>query len=252
MEIRFRVLFLIIALVTMSGCAATKNLFGFGQEEAPPPSAEPPGQVIDPEVERREIKEPKIDREDFEVGAFIGIMSIEDFGTSTVYGARIAYHVTEGFFVEGTVGQSEGGLTSFEQLSGGARLIDDDERTFTYYNLNVGYNILPGEGFIGESRAYNTNFYVIAGLGSTTFAGDDRFTVNFGGGFRFLFTDSVAFHVDFRDHLLDIDILGREQSSEDALAREEVISHFVNGCRHAYIIPQIHACGRPLDHFPRK
>ena len=56
----------------------------------------------------------------------------------------------------------------------------------------------------------------------------------------------------FHGLVLDIDILGREQSSEDALAREEVISHFVNGCRHAYIIPQIHACGRPLDHFPRK
>lgn len=212
MEIRFRVLFLSIALVTMSGCAATKNLFGFGPEETPPPSAEPPGQVVDPQVERREIKEPAIDREDFEIGAFVGMMSIEDFGTDVVYGARLAYHVTEGFFIEGTVGQTEAGLTSFEQLSGGARLIDDDERTFTYYNLNVGYNILPGEGFIGEGRAYNTNMYLIAGLGSTRFAGDDRFTVNVGAGFRFLLTDSLALHVDFRDHLFDIDLLGEEKT----------------------------------------
>ena len=215
MEIRFRLLFLIIAMITMSGCAATKNLFGIGPEEAPPPQAEPPGQVIDPAVERREIKEPAIDREDFEVGAFVGMMSIEDFGTDVVYGARLAYHVTEGFFIEGTVGQTEAGLTSFEQLSGGARLIDDDERTFTYYNLNVGYNILPGEGFIGEGRAYNTNMYLIAGLGSTRFAGDDRFTVNFGAGFRFLLSDSVAFHVDFRDHLFDIDLLGEEKTAHN-------------------------------------
>lgn len=215
MEVRFRVLFLIIALGMTSGCAATKNLFGIGDKEAPPPTAEPPGQVIDPEVERREVKEPEIDREDFEVGAFAGIMSIEDFGTDLVVGARLAYHVTPGFFIEGTVGQSEAGLTSFEQLSGGARLIDDDERTLTYYNLNVGYNILPGEGFIGEGRAYNTNMYLIAGLGSTRFAGDDRFTVNFGAGFRFLLTDSVAIHVDFRDHLFDIDILGREKTTHN-------------------------------------
>ena len=215
MEIGFRLLFLIIALMTMSGCAATKNLFGIGPEEAPPPQAEAPGQVIDPAVERREIKEPAIDREDFEVGAFVGMMSIEDFGTDVVYGARLAYHVTEGFFIEGTVGRTEAGLTSFEQLSGGARLIDDDERTFTYYNLNVGYNILPGEGFIGEGRAYNTNMYLIAGLGSTRFAGDDRFTVNFGAGFRFLLSDSVAFHVDFRDHLFDIDLLGEEKTAHN-------------------------------------
>ncbi len=215
MESRFRVLFLIVAAVSLSGCAATKNLFGFGPEEAPPPSAEPPGQVVDPEVARREIKEPAIDREDFEIGGYVGIMSIEDFGSDVSYGLRIAYHITEGFFVEATVGQSEGGLTSFEVLSGGARLITDDERVLTYYNLNVGYNILPGEVFMGEGRAYNTNLYLIAGLGSTTFAGDDRFTVNVGAGYRFLLTDSVALHIDFRDHLFDIDLLGEEKTAHN-------------------------------------
>lgn len=213
MESRFRVLFLITLVVMLSGCAATKNLFGIGNDEAPPPSSEPPGQVIDPQVERREIKEPAIDREDFEVGAFAGLMNIEDFGTDLVYGLRIAYHVTEGFFIEASAGQTEAGLTSFEALSGGALLFED--RTLTYYNLNLGYNVLPGEVFVGEGRAYNTNFYLIAGLGSTNFADDDRFTVNFGAGFRFLLTDSVAIHVDFRDHLFDIDILGREKTTHN-------------------------------------
>ena len=215
MESRFRVLFLIVAMIGLSGCAATKNLFGFDNESAPPPSAEGPGQVIDPEVERREIKEPAIDREDFEIGAFAGIMSIEDFGSDIVYGARLAYHVTDGFFVETTVGRTEGGLTSFEVLSGDARLITDSQRTLTYYNLNLGYNILPGEVFIGEGRAYNTNLYLIAGLGSTRFAGDDRFTVNFGAGYRFLLTDSVALHLDFRDHLFDIDVIGEEKTAHN-------------------------------------
>lgn len=213
MESRFRVLFLITVVIMLPGCAATKNLFGFGRDEAPPPTSEPPGQVIDPEVERREVKEPSIDREDFEIGAFAGIMNIEDFGSDAVYGVRFAYHITEGFFVETTVGQSKASLTSFEVLSGGARLFDD--RTLTYYNVNLGYNILPGEGFVGEGRAYNTNFYLIAGLGSTNFADDERFTVNFGAGFRFLLTDSVALHVDFRDHLFDIDILGREKTTHN-------------------------------------
>ncbi len=212
MESRFRILFLTVAISLLSGCAATKNLFGFGRNEAPPPSAEPPGQVVDPEVERRRIKEPKIDSENFELGAFAGIFAIEDFGSNVVYGARLAYHVTEGFFVEGTAGTTEGDLTSFEILSGDARLIDDDERRLTYYNLNLGYNIFPGEVFLGEGRAYNTNLYLIAGLGSTRFAGDDRFTVNFGAGYRFLLTDTVAIHIDFRDHLFDIDLLGEEKT----------------------------------------
>ena len=215
MESRFRVLFLIAVAIMTSGCAATKGLFGMGPEETPPPASAPPEQVIDPEVERREVKEPAIDREDFEIGAFAGIMSIEDFGSDVVYGVRLAYHLTEGFFAEATVGRSEAGLTSFEVLSGGARLISDSERTLTYYNLNLGYNILPGEVFIGEGRAYNTNLYLIAGLGSTRFAGDDRFTVNVGAGYRFLLTDSVAIHIDFRDHLFDIDLLGDEKTAHN-------------------------------------
>ena len=215
MESRIRVLFLITAAFMVSGCAATKNLIGFGPKEAPPPSAEDPGQVIEPEVDRREIREAQIDREDFEIGGFVGMMNLEDFGSDVVYGVRLAYHVTEGLFVETTVGQTEAGLTSFEVLSGGARLIEDDERTFTYYNLNLGYNVLPGEVFIGEGRAYNTNFYLIAGLGSTRFAGDDRFTVNFGAGFRFLMSDTFAMHVDFRDHLYDSDVLGEEKTTHN-------------------------------------
>ena len=214
MESRFRILFLVVPLFLfgLSGCAATKNLFGMGERSSAPPTADDPGQVIEPEVERRRIKEPKIDTEDFEIGAFAGIIGIEDFESEVVYGVRLAYHVTEGFFVEGTVGQSEAGLTSFERLSGGAPILSDDDRVFTYYNLNLGYNILPGEVFFGEGRAYNTNLYLIAGLGATTFAGDDRFTVNFGAGYRFLLTDSVAIHLDVRDHLFDIDILGEDKT----------------------------------------
>lgn len=228
MESRIRVLFLIAPALALglSGCAATRNLFGMGDEAAPPSTVEEPGQVIEPEVERREIREADIDTENFEIGAFAGIMSIEDFESDIVYGIRLAYHVTDGFFIEGTVGQSEAGLTSFERLSGGAPILSDDDRTYTYYNLNLGYNILPGEVFFGENRAYNTNLYLIAGLGATRFAGDDRFTVNFGAGYRFLLTDSVALHIDFRDHLLDIDILGEDKTTHNLEAHVGVTVFF--------------------------
>jgi outer membrane beta-barrel protein len=216
MESRFRVLFLALLPVVLglSGCAATKNLFGMGEEEQalPPAEAPSPEQVIDPQVERRDIREPKIDTEDFEIGAFAGVMSIEDFGSDVVYGARLSYHITEGLFVEGTVGQSEAGLTSFEELSGGAPILSDEDREFTYYNLGLGYNLFPGEVFLGEGRAFNTSLYLVGGLGSTRFAGDDRFTVNVGAGYRFLVTDSIALHLDFRDHMFDTDLLGTEKT----------------------------------------
>ena len=57
--------------------------------------------------------------------------------------------------------------------------------------------------------------YKIWFMGSTRFAGDDRFTVNFGAGYRFILTDSISLHMDFRDHLFDIDVVGEEKTTHN-------------------------------------
>src|SRR5210317_1378441 len=104
-------------------------------------AADQPEQVVRPEIERRDINEADIDTEDFEIGAFYGLMNVEDFGTSPVYGARLTYHVTEYVFVEGAYGHTDTEETSFERLSGGAQLLDDNDRELDYYNLSFGFNL---------------------------------------------------------------------------------------------------------------
>ncbi len=164
------------------------------------------------EPQRREIDIDRLDTEDWEIGVFAGLMSVEDFGTNTLTGVRVAYHVTEDFFVEGQYGMTDLGQTSFERLSGGAQLLTDDQRKMSYYNLSVGYNIFPGESFIASRWAFKGGLYVIAGVGSTDFAGDERFTVNAGLGYRLIATDWLAFHFDVRDHIFDSDLLGKEET----------------------------------------
>ncbi|MBM0107408.1 outer membrane beta-barrel domain-containing protein [Steroidobacter sp. S1-65] len=216
---RFRVLFLsLLAVTVLPGCSMMGGRDDDRPEAvAPAANAQPvtgePDQrpIIDPQVERREIRRARIDTEDFELGAYVGVLSIEDFESNVVYGARLAYHLTEDFFLEGTLGQSRAGRTSYENLSGSADLLDDDDRDYTYYALSMGWNALPGEIFVGKNRAYNSAFYLIAGIGSTTFAGDDRFTVNGGFGYRVLPADWIAVHFDVRDHIYDIDILGEKK-----------------------------------------
>jgi outer membrane beta-barrel protein len=219
---RLRVLFLIAIATALPGCA----MFS-GDDEAEAEVAQPsvPASagsetvddspenrpIIEPQVERREIKRAKIDTEDFEIGAYFGVISIEDFESHSVYGGRLAYHLTEDFFIEGTYGMSRAGRTSYETLAGSASLLTDDERDYSYYALSLGWNVLPGEVFIGENRAYNSAFYLVAGIGSTTFAGDDRFTVSGGFGYRVLPTDWLAVHFDVRDHVFDIDLLGEKK-----------------------------------------
>jgi outer membrane beta-barrel protein len=177
------------------------------------PAAQP--QVVEPSVERRAVETPRIDTENFESGAFAGTISIEDFGSSFVYGARLAYHFTEDLFAEATFGTSRAGKTSYEDLSGAAQLLTDGERDYTYYDLAVGWNALPGEVFFGGKRAMPSAVYLTLGAGSTHFAGDDHFTVAAGAGFRLLVTDWIALHLDVRDHMFDSDLLGKKKLTQN-------------------------------------
>jgi|SRR6185503_3387575 len=219
MESRFLLLFLALTL-------AVGSLTGCGRDRLvrTDEGGEPP--VIEPDVERRDIETAKIDTEDFEVGIFLGQISVEDFGVNTVVGGRFAYHVTEGFFVELAAGRADTELTSFERLSGAAQLLTDDERQYSYYNVSLGYNIFPGESFIGRRRSLNTATYVIGGVGKTTFAGDDRFTVNLGLGMRMMPLDWFAVHADIRDHIFDIDLLGQEKTAHNIEAHVGVTFFF--------------------------
>lgn len=167
--------------------------------------------VIEPSIERKELDESKLDTEDFEFTAFIGFISIEDFGSNTVYGARFAYHITETLFVEGTIGQSKGGETSYETLSGPPALYTDEDRVYTYYNASIGFNLLPGEAFLTDQTTFNTDLYIIGGVGSTNFLSEDRYTINYGVGYRVAMTDYLAMHLDFRDHIFSTDAFGEDK-----------------------------------------
>jgi len=63
-------------------------------------------QVIQPQLDRREVKVPHINADDIEVGFYSGILSIENFSSQSVKGLRLAYHVTEDFFIEGVKAKS--------------------------------------------------------------------------------------------------------------------------------------------------
>lgn len=175
------------------------------------PASEAP--LIEPDVQRREVADVKIDSENIEVGVYAGILSIEDFGSNPVYGAMLAWHFTEDLFLQADYYQSEAGLSSYEVLSGSARLID--ERALTAYDLSVGYNLFPGEAFVGRKRAYNTAFYLLAGVGSTEFGGDNLLTLNLGVGYRLLVNDWLAWHVGFRDHMFSTDLTGEDKQTHN-------------------------------------
>jgi outer membrane beta-barrel protein len=167
--------------------------------------------IVEPGLERREIPRRRVPSRDFEAGLFVGAMSVEDFGTNVAFGLSLGYHITEDFFVEGVYGRTDTSETSFERLTGSVELLTDDERELSYYNVSLGYNLFPGEVFLGRSRSFNSAFYLIAGAGNTDFAGQTQFTFNVGAGFRLSLYDWLALRFDARDHIFELDLLGDEE-----------------------------------------
>jgi len=180
------------------------------------PASEKPAneQVVVPQVDRREVKLPRFPSKDFELGVFAGTYSTQNFGASAVGGLRLGYHITEDFFVEGVYAATKVTDESFRQILPGGVFANQKE-TLSYYNLSAGYNVLPGEVFIGSKRAKATAVYVIAGVGSTNFIQQRRQTFNFGLGMRLLLADRWALQVDMRDHVFSLDLLGRRQTTQN-------------------------------------
>jgi outer membrane beta-barrel protein len=202
----------LVALLAAGGCVASPVI---AQTTGAPSGQKPANeQVIEPTVPRRDVRVPKIPNRDFIVGAFVGTYSTEDFGANAVYGARIGYHITEDFFVEALYGTSKVSDENFRQILPGG-VFPDEEEKLSYYNLSVGYNVLPGEVFFGSRHARASALYLIAGIGSTKFLEQSKQTINFGLGLRVFVADWAAIQVDFRDHLFSLDLLGKRNDTHN-------------------------------------
>lgn len=171
-------------------------------------------QVVVPQVERRDVRLPKFPSRDWEVGALVGTYATQNFGSSIVAGVRLGYHVTEDVFVEAALAQTSVSDESFRQILPGGVFADEKE-SLAYFSLSAGYNVLPGEVFLGRNRAYPSQIFLIGGVGSTRFVNQRRQTFNFGLGTRVYLSNRVSLRVDMRNHLYPLDLLGRRQNTQN-------------------------------------
>jgi len=171
-------------------------------------------EVIAPDLDRREVKIARIDNENIEISLHAGIISIEDFDSSSIFGARLAFHLNERVFIEGSYSEAEGDQTSFEELFPSAQLISNRERKYKSWDVSIGWNILPNESWI-FGKAFKSDVYLLTGAGRTKFGGDNWFTINLGAGYRVFLTDWSAWRIEVRDHLFNRDIFGEDDRTNN-------------------------------------
>lgn len=166
--------------------------------------------IYQPDEERIILHESAIQAFDIELGFYGGVINVQDFGSSSLLGLRAAYHVSEDVFLQFNYAEARLDKTSFEKLNPGFNLLNDDEREYHYYNIGIGYNLFQGESFF-LSHAFNSAFYITAAAGATKFAGDTQHTFSFGFGYRIVFLDWLAMHIEARDHLFESDIFADDE-----------------------------------------
>jgi len=171
-------------------------------------------QVIKPEVERKQFTIPKIDADDIEIGVYFGTLSVEDFGANSVTGARIAYHITEDIFVEASYAESQISDEQYRNLLPSG-IFPNKTEDLTYYNLSVGWNLLPGEVFAAKNYAFSSGVYIIAGLGQVDFVDVTATDFSFGLGIRVMPKDWFAIRFEMRDHVWDQDLLGDNKTTNN-------------------------------------
>jgi len=193
---------------TLCSLLAVLPLMGFAaddQETSPNQN-----QVVVPEVARRDIQMPHFPSNDFDVGAFFGTYDTQNFGSAAVGGLKVGYNITEDYFVQGVFAETKVSDATYRQILPGGIFPVQSEK-MRYYNLSAGYNILPGEVFVGTKYAMPFTLYLIGGVGSTTLDDQKHATFNFGTGVRLFFTDRVSMQLDARDHVFSMDLLGERE-----------------------------------------
>ncbi|OUR61315.1 outer membrane beta-barrel domain-containing protein [Colwellia sp. 39_35_sub15_T18] len=234
MEIRFQRVFLVTLIIGLIPLLSTKAL-AFSAVKTVPLHAEKTffsvariepdggapnvdsdlGDTVTANIERREVLEDILDSENFEFGVQLGLISIEDFESNFWVSGHFAYHINEYFYAKALYGYAEAGETSFEQLANVPPLLTDEQRKLSYYGLNIGYNLLPGEVFLSKDLAFNSMFSIEVGGGSTEFAGNDQFTVNFTANYRLFLTDWLTWDIGMTDYVFDTTITGKSKTTHN-------------------------------------
>jgi len=189
-------------LAVMMGLVAPAAAIAQSQESVPEP-------VIPAQVDRRDVRIPKIRANDMEIGAYAGILSVQSFSAKPSAGLRLGYHVTEDFFLEGAYARSKVSDESYRRL--GIPIFTSEEVPLTYYDLSVGWNVFPGEVFVGKDWAMTSATYLIGGVGNVKFNGESHTAYNFGIGIRVLPKDWLSLRFEMRDRIFSSDILGKNQ-----------------------------------------
>ncbi|WP_068546685.1 hypothetical protein [Thalassotalea crassostreae] len=120
---------------------------------------------------------------DWEIGIFGGAANLDGGTTHGVFGARLAYHLTENFFAEASYS------------------VTGHEPEVKYLDGVLGYNF-HSQLFVSSDYRFNTSLFFVGGGGYTELENGSEFkTIVGGAGYRVMLDDKFSMRFDLRGHL---------------------------------------------------
>ena len=138
-------------------------------------------------------------------------------GDSEVYSLDGAVMITIGRTSNNDVVLEDPGISKLHAFLTADPLSGKD-KDLDYWDVSLGWNVLPGEVFVGEGKAWNSAFYLIGGVGNADFNDDDEMLLNLGFGFRVLPRDNFSVRLDFRDYIFDSNATGDKKTTHNLQA----------------------------------
>lgn len=158
----------------------------------------------------------KVNSELFDIGVVAGVMNIEDFPAEYLIGANVTFKASEYFFLQYNYVQADVSKSSFEEADAGATFDLGSDRSFSHYDLLIGYNLFQGEFFVGDGDPHFTSLYLVGGIGDTDFGGEENFTYTIGLGYQIEFRRKYVLRFDYRDYIYETSlIVGGDKTSSN-------------------------------------
>ncbi|MFL0802846.1 MAG: outer membrane beta-barrel domain-containing protein [Agarilytica sp.] len=153
-----------------------------------------------------------VNSELFDVSLVAGVINLEDFPAEYVIGANVTFKASEDFFLQYNYVQADVSKSSFEEADSSNVFAFD--RSFSHYDLLLGYNLFQGEFFGAGDSAHLSALYTVGGIGYTDFGGEENFTYTIGVGYQIEFSRKYVLRLDYRDYIYQTSlIIGDEEKT---------------------------------------
>jgi outer membrane beta-barrel protein len=170
--------------------------------------------IIEPDKTVTSIQAAAIDTEKFELGPYVGLLSVEDFNSNFVSGIAFTYHINKKFITQINYGLSTVKKAAFEEVAAGNFLAKKDY-DFEYVNLLGGYDLLDGRSFLGKNHKFNSAIYLLVGAAEVSFAGEKNTGLVAGVSYRAVITDWITINLDLRDTRVSRNFLNDEKTTKN-------------------------------------